>query len=104
MSTVEPRRSPPRANSVRSNSVRSAPPPFALERTFGATGAVERVELCEIIRQKHEVEDVGVLGDALAMGRLRDDRDAAFDAPAQQHLGGSALVTARDALDRIAGE
>jgi hypothetical protein len=50
-----------------------------------------------------EVEDLGVLCDAVAMGRLRDDRDAALDAPAQENLGWASPAAVCDAHDhRIA--
>ena len=43
-----------------------------------------------------EVEDLGVLLDPLAVGRLGDDGDAVLQAPAQQHLGRGAAGPVRD--------
>ena len=57
----------------------------------------------QIRTRKREVEDLGVLGDALPMRRLRDDRDAPLDAPAQQHLADAPVAT-RDPRDGVAGE
>src|SRR5271165_5282124 len=88
---MRPRRSPPAARSVR-----LAAPPFAFQRPAGAARAVERVEFSDVLLWQPEVEELGVLGDALTVGRLRDDRDALLDAPARQHLGGSAPVASRD--------
>src|SRR5690348_16643445 len=96
---MRPRRSPPGARSVR-----LAAPPFAFQRPVGAASAVEGVELSDVLLRQPEVEELGVLGDALAVGRLWNDRDAPLDAPAQQHLGGSAPVASRDPRDRVAGE
>src|ERR1700759_4758609 len=81
-----------------------APPPCAFERPISAARAVERVELGDVLVRQPEVEKLGVLGDALAVGRLGDDRDAPLDAPAQQHLGGSAPVASRDPRDLVAAE
>lgn len=74
------------------------------ESAVGVARAVERVELCDVLVREPEIEELRVLGDALAVGRLRDDRDAPLDAPAQQHLRGSGLVAPRDPRDRVAGE
>jgi hypothetical protein len=44
-----------------------ASPPCAFERAVGAAGAVERIELGDVLVQEPEVEKLGVLGDALTM-------------------------------------
>src|SRR5438132_4141863 len=62
-------------------------PPLVLESTFCLTGAVERVELRHVLVREREVEDLHVLRDPLAVRRLRDQRNVALDAPAEQHLG-----------------
>jgi hypothetical protein len=43
--------------------------------TVGAAGAVEGVELGHVHIGQFEIEDLRVLGDSLAMGRLGDDRE-----------------------------
>src|SRR5262245_32634954 len=96
---MRPRRLPPSASSLP-----SASPPFALARAVGAAGAVERVELGHVLVGEPEVEDLRVLGDALAVRRLRNDRNAPFDAPAQQYLGRSAPMASCDLRDDVAGE
>src|SRR6185437_2305085 len=77
-------------------------PPLAFERAIGAPGAIERIELCQILGGKGEVEDRSVLGDSLAMRRLRDHRNAPLDAPAQQNLRGRAAVALCKSRDRVA--
>ena len=62
-------------------------PPLALECRCGPARPVERIELLHVTGGELEVEDLRVLRDALAVGRLRDDRDAALHAPAQQDRG-----------------
>jgi hypothetical protein len=47
-----------------------APPPFAFQRPVGAASAVERVELGDVLVRQPEVEQLGILGDVLAVGRL----------------------------------
>src|SRR5207244_484937 len=68
----------------------SLSPPLALLSNAGAARLVERVELRHVLVREAEVEEAGVLLDALAVGRLRDHRHVVLDAPAQQHLRGSA--------------
>jgi hypothetical protein len=63
-----------------------ASPPLLLDRAVGAAGEVELVELRQVLVREREVEDLAVLGDPLAVGRLRDDRDLALEAPAEQDL------------------
>src|SRR3954462_12632113 len=55
-------------------------------RTAAAAG-VERVDGGELVAGQLEVEDVDVLGDAVRLGRLGDDRAAVLQAPAQHDLG-----------------
>src|SRR5690348_913538 len=52
-----------------------SPPPFALTRTVGASGAIEGIEIGDVLTRELEVEELRVLGDAFAVCRLRDDRD-----------------------------
>lgn len=56
-----------------------------------------------LVRQG-EVEDLRVLIDPLAVGRLGEGRKTALQAPAQQHLGGCPPRTLRDPVDRHVGE
>ena len=44
----------------------------------GAVGLVERVEFGHVLIGQDEIEDVRVLGDSLAVGRLGDDRKIAL--------------------------
>ena len=44
-----------------------ASPPCTFERAVGAAGAVERIELGDVLVREPEVEKLGVLGDALTM-------------------------------------
>src|ERR1700746_1757002 len=67
-----PHRSPPATN------VPPSAPPFALGGDAGATGAVEPVELGDVVVREREVEDLAILGDPLAVNRLRDDGDPAL--------------------------
>src|SRR4051794_13657948 len=48
---------------------------------------VEGVDGDELVVGQVEVEDVEVLRDAVRLGRLRDDRAALLQVPAQHHLG-----------------
>src|SRR6266540_6163118 len=73
-----------------------ASPPLAFESTRGAAGAVERVEFRHVRVGEREVEDLRVLRDPVAVRRLRDRRDVALDAPAEQHLGRRAPEALRD--------
>src|ERR1051326_4902719 len=79
---------------------RPGSPPAALEGPAGSFRAVEGVELGQVMLGQREVEDLGVLGDALPVGRFRDDREPALDRPAQQHLGRRAPEGLRDPADR----
>jgi hypothetical protein len=54
----------------------------------GAIGLVEYVEFGHVLVGQGEVEDLSVLADSLALGRLGDDRNIVLKAPAQQHLCG----------------
>src|SRR4051812_27678935 len=58
-------------------------PPLALERRFGAARFVQGVERRHRFVAQVEVEDPGVLLDALAVRRLRDHHQVALNAPAQ---------------------
>src|SRR5687767_9495902 len=66
---------------------RRSSPPLALEPVLGAAGFVESVERSEILAGQHEVKDLGVLRDPLAVRRLRDDDEIPLHAPSQKHLG-----------------
>jgi hypothetical protein len=68
------------------------------DRAVGAAGAVELVESCHVLVRQLEVEDLTVLGEALAVRRLRDDRDLALEAPAEQHLRRRAPCPSRCAM------
>ncbi len=70
-----------------------------LARFARSAGAVERVERRHRLRAEAEVEHLGVLGDPLAPGGLRDHRDLALERPAQQHLRGRAAELLGDAGD-----
>src|SRR6476659_10359285 len=63
-----------------------ASPPLALESKLGAASAVELVEPRQVLVSQLEVEDLAVLGDALAVRRLQDRWYLALDAPADEHL------------------
>jgi hypothetical protein len=71
-------------------------PPLLLERPVCAARTVKLVELCHVLVREREVEDLPVLGDTLAMGRLRDDRDLALDRPAKEYLGRRASMAFGD--------
>src|ERR1700750_925678 len=62
-------------------------PPLAFESTLGAAGAVERVKFRHVLVGQLEVEHLRVLRAAVALRGLRDQRNLALDAPAEQHLG-----------------
>src|SRR4051812_661246 len=47
---------------------------------------IEGVDGGDLVAGEGEVEDVEVLGDAVRLGRLRDDRAALLQVPAQHHL------------------
>src|SRR2546430_3243514 len=79
-------------------------PPRVLERPACATGAVEPVELRHVFVRERELEDLRVLGDSLAVGGLRDDRDLALEAPAEEHLSRSSSETSRNPPGGLARE
>src|SRR4029450_9060045 len=79
-------------------------PPRAFERTFRPTRPIERIELRHVLLGEGEVEDLRVLRDPFAVRRLRDQRNVALDAPAEQHLGGRPPETLRDPPHRLARE
>ena len=60
---------------------------------------VERVDRGHLVGGELEVEDVDVLGDAVGLGGLRDDRAPVLDPPAQHDLGGGLAVRLSDAAD-----
>jgi hypothetical protein len=60
---------------------------------------VEGVDCCRLVGGELEVEDVDVLGDALGLGGLRDDRAPVLDAPAEHDLGRALVVRLRDLAD-----
>src|SRR3954452_8180799 len=61
-----------------------------------AAAGVERVDGGELVAGQLEVEDVDVLGDAVRLGRLRDDRAPVLQAPAEHHLGRRLAVRVGD--------
>jgi hypothetical protein len=61
-----------------------ASPPLPLLRQPGSTRLVERIERLHVGVGKSEVEDRGVLLDALASRGLREHRNAALHGPPQQ--------------------
>src|SRR5438445_11585944 len=75
---------------------RLSPPPV-LARSRGAAGPIECVQLGHVVIGEAEVEDLCVLLDARAMGRLRDKRYLALDAPAEKHLSRRAPQPLSDA-------
>jgi SnoaL-like domain len=85
-----------------------ASPPLLLDRAAGAARAVDLAESRHVLVRQLEVEDLTVLGDALAVGRLRDDRDLALEAPAEREgseptyalQGREALTPVFDDLNR----
>ena len=64
-----------------------------------ALAGVEAVDGGELVGGEVEVEDVEVLGDAVRLGRLRDDRAALLQVPAQHHLGRGLVVRLGDLAD-----
>src|SRR5262245_30489655 len=84
--------------------LRPLSPPLAFERAVGTASAIERIELRDVLVREPKVEHLGVLGDAFAVRRLRNRRDAVLDAPAQQHLRRRAMFASRDLRDRVAPE
>src|SRR6201996_9698410 len=64
-----------------------------------ALAGVEPVDGGDFLRGQLEVEDVEVLGEAVRLGRLRDDRAALLDVPAQHDLGRALGVGLGDADD-----
>src|SRR4051812_19997746 len=64
-----------------------------------AAAGVQCVDLAELVAGQLEVEDVDVLGDAVRLGRLRDDRASVLDAPAEHHLGRGLAVRLGDLRD-----
>src|SRR5262249_45842420 len=81
-----------------------APPPPAAERLARAAGAVERVQLGHVLGRELEVEELAVLGDPLAVRRLRNHRDVPLDGPAKQDLGGRSSEAPSDSRCRVAAE
>jgi hypothetical protein len=68
------------------------------------TGSIERIELSNVLVRQGEVEDLRVLRDQLAVPRLRDRRNAALNASAEEHLGGRPPETMRDPSHRLVRE
>ena len=68
---------------------------------FGAAAllGVQGVDGRQLVGGELEVEDVDVLRDPVRLGRLRDDRAALLQVPAQHHLGGGLAVCLGDLLD-----
>ena len=64
-----------------------------------AAAGVEPVDGGHLVGGELEVEDVEVLGDALGLGGLRDDRPSVLQAPAQHDLGGALAVRLGDLAD-----
>ena len=67
-------------------------------------GLVERIELRHVLGGQGEVEDLSVLADSLAVGRLGDDRNIVLKAPPQQHLGGRPTHALGYAAHRLVGQ
>src|SRR6266568_1308176 len=68
-----------------------------------ARAFVEPIEPFHIFAPKVEVEDLGVLADALGPHGFRDDDEIVLEAPTDQNLCGRAAVVRRDLLqDRVA--
>src|SRR4051812_13323983 len=63
---------------------------------IGAAGVVERVQRGDVRVRKREVEDLRVLLDPSAVGRLCEHWDEALHAPAQEHLGRGTSDRLRD--------
>jgi hypothetical protein len=72
-------------------------PPLVLERSGRVGGAVESVELGDVLLCQLEVEELRVFCDPVSVGRLGDQRDATLNAPAEQHLSGCASEALCDA-------
>src|SRR3954465_1605851 len=79
-------------------------PPLALARLVGAAGRVQRVELRPVAVRQREVEDAGVLLDALAVRRLREDDEVALQAPAHEDLRRRAPDAIGDPLHAVVAE
>src|SRR5689334_10723458 len=57
---------------------------------------LEGIDRRDLLARELEVEDIEVLGDALALDRLRNRGAAFLQMPAQHHLGGGLAVLPRD--------
>src|SRR4051812_718963 len=64
-----------------------------------AAAGVQSVDGGYLVGGELEVEDVDVLGDALRLGGLRDDRPSVLEPPAQHDLRGALAVCLRDLDD-----
>src|SRR4051812_11616845 len=69
---------------------------LAAASAIGAAGVVERVQRGDVRLRKREVEDLRVLLDPPAVGRLCEHWDQALHAPAQEHLGWGTSERLRD--------
>src|SRR6266851_6679753 len=63
-------------------------PPVALEGPVSATGLIKGIQLRNDFVREREVENAGVLLDAIAVGRFCDDNEGMLQTPAQEHLRG----------------
>ena len=70
----------------------------------GAAGGVERVERGHVVVGQREVEDLRVLLDPLAVGRLREHDDVALQAPADEDLRRRAPEAIGDLPDAVVTE
>src|SRR6266481_7695700 len=96
-----PSKSPGRSGQPRRDGSVPGPvpsPPVTFQGTVAAVGLVEGVEFGHVLAGHDEVKDLGVFLNALAMSRLRDHRNVVLEAPAQQHLRGTAAETFCDRI------
>jgi hypothetical protein len=79
-------------------------PPSAPERSLRVTGSIERIELSNVLVRQGKSKICAFFAIPLAVPRLRDRRNAALDAPTEEHLGGRPPETMRDPSHRLARE
>src|SRR5947209_631151 len=79
-------------------------PPLVLQCPGGASCLIKAVELSHIAVGEREVEDLGVLCDAFAMGRLGQNDEIMLQAPAEQHLGRGSTDPGCDLVHCLVGE
>jgi len=76
-------------------------PPLAFDGTVGAACSVQCVEMSHVRLRKREVENLGVLGEALTMGRFGQDGQPVLDAPPEQYLSRCTPAALGDAGHRF---